>query len=225
MFMRLIPSLAIFASLAIPSVAFAATINLSTGVDVSAGGTDTKYAVVYSGGYTNSSPENGGSAASVVAPNAAWATAVTGTNWIGYGADSANTDPGGYYTYNTSFTLTSLSGLELLGSFSADNDAAVYVNGILVTSNAYSGNSYGVGYQGFSSFNGTADLKTGLNTFQIVVENGSNGTSDTTGPTGLDVSASVTSSVSSTPEPSSLMLLGTGLASVAAFSRRKFFRA
>ena len=150
-----------------------------------------------------------------------------GSGYISSTASSV--DAGGYFTYTTTFAIGGTDGATLSGAFAGDNDVAVYLNGTEIASNLYAGNSYGYGFQGESTFTASSDFVAGLNTLQFVVENGNNA-GDTSGPTVLlvsDLSGSVPAAAypSAAPEPSSMVLLGSGLLAVAGVGRRRFLRA
>lgn len=199
-------------SLTLPLSAMASSINLGTGSSVT-GNRDNNYTAIYNGGYdsANATPKSGGSSAFAITNNPAWLAAAAGYSWIGPDAGSAtsSTDAGGFYTYTTTFLLNDNSAHDLFGSLAADNIATIYLNGVNTGVVAPSFNS-------LTSFDITQGFRQGVNTLQFVVQNG-NGTNDTNGPTGLYTNASV----SSTPEPSSLALMGTGLASIVGVVRKR----
>ena len=232
------------------SFAFADTITLgSWGTDLNNGTTNTNpgysnSAMVY-GGFTTGggSPYNAANPFGYITTTAAtkttynigvgspqiWAGPVGSSSWI---SQNPNTYPGGsvtapdgYYTYTTTFTAAG-AGL-YTGSLSllADDTVAVFVNGAttpIIAAGAIGGDGKCSDndpsctlYNGIDSDLFTFDptLVSGLNTLTFVVEQ--------TGLASEGVDFSGTISTSMVPEPGSLMLLGTGLLSVAGILIRR----
>jgi hypothetical protein len=120
--------------------------------------------------------------------------------------------PGGVYDYRTSFFAANTSFTES-AFFAADNDATIYLNGVdtgIVTSDGGHGSGHGFEqYTPFTINDHTPgfDLNGQLNILDFMVTN-QDGT-----PTGLTVEV--------TPEPSSLLLMGSGVLALVGVMRRK----
>ncbi len=202
-------TLSAVAAVLVASATFASadTINLASSTS----------SVVYNGYQTGSAPYNAADPSAFISTNpgvatvaltpGSWTGPIAGSTWVSF----ANTAPGqivpdnGYYTYTTTFSAVG-GGYNGTLNVLADDTVAIYLNGSLIVP---AGN---IGADGNCSVDKpncmevdtidfTAPLLAGNNTFTFVVEQ--------TGQysEGLDYTASLTS----VPEPSTLLMLGTGL--------------
>ncbi len=203
----LLLALALLALAVTPS--FADPVNVySTGAGLGSGGvSDPNYQLV-------SAPTGAGPAYTLPA-YAGWVSPPAGTQWINPGGGST---PAGNYDYQTTFDLTGLDpgSLVLSGSWAADNAGSILLNGAAAIGIGTTiPDPYG--FKNLTAFSITgsdnaANLHPGLNTLDFVVQNDGS-------VTGLLVQISGTASP--TPEPSSLVLLGSGLLGIAGIVRRK----
>ena len=150
-----------------------------------------------------SSPDPNAVTAMATSAHGAWTAATTTANWISPGSSGYQDWASGYYVYETTLDLTGYdaSTASLSGAIAADNAVAIYLNqGSSAVFNS------AAGFSSLTPFLVNSGFVSGLNTVDFVVYNES-------GPSGLLVDDTV--ATAETPEPGTLLLLGTGLAVVA----------
>ena len=156
-----------------------------------------------------------------IASGSAWHSAMGSSSWVSFNASTGPTSslvvPNGDYIYNTQFNLTSSN---YVGSLSvlADDTVSIYLNGNLIlqaagplsASNDYSHCS-DVGPNCVTPLTFTfTGFDPGMNDLTFDVKQ----------VAGVDEGLDFAGSLSSVPEPASLMLFGTGLLGFVGVTRR-----
>jgi hypothetical protein len=207
--MRVHKALVLLAAAAAPIAAMADNLNLSSGTAA----------------YSVTEPSSTTITALDSTANPGWTLTIPGATWINTTGSGTTNVANGLYVYTTTFTLSSASNLS--GSYTSDNGAMVFLSGgSISTPDELASSTYVESFNVITPFS-AGGLGPGTYTLTFDVENGSglntppgtDGNSDN-GPNGLLVGAST---VTATPEPSSLALLGTGILSAAGIARRKLF--
>jgi hypothetical protein len=192
--------------------------SFATGATAPAG--DVNSAMNYAGfNASSTTPSTGTGTTFTLNPTTVWAAAVPNSTWIGYSstAGPGGTNPAlGYYTYTTTFGAAGSAGMTYGGMLSllADDTAEVFLNNsLLVSFGTLGSNTHCADVQPSCSVADNVSLS-GLhlnsgansNVLTFVVQQAGN-EAPGLDPSGMDFNATLTA----TPEPSSLLLMGTGL--------------
>jgi PEP-CTERM motif len=167
------------------------------------------------------SPSVGIGNSSTLNPGGTWIGPLANSTWVGSTATSGpgGTPPAlGFYTYTTNFTAAAAGSYNGTLSILADDTAEVILNGNVLLPFGSLGSDGHCADSGITCLVADTDALSGVsllggtnaNTLTFVVQQaGIPGGAD---PSGLDFDATLTSATSGVvPEPSTLMLMGTGL--------------
>lgn len=216
--MRHFLSLALFAAVLAPAAAHADTITIGSYAGSSstlANSVLTYDASALDSDFPSSTARTG---TAVAYQHPAYAAPVSGTQYVSVDANGGGGAGDVYFT--TTFTLASLENYTGTISFLVDNRIGITLNGISILSTDDPDN-----YASFGQITSitlpSADLQSGLNTLVFDVYNAPNPGAPDQNPLALDFGATLTGTAV-TPEPSSLVLLGTGALSMAGAVRRRF---
>jgi PEP-CTERM motif len=200
------------------------------GVTLAAGTIDSHYQLLpgNSGGAGNSAQNAYVMGGATGSPGAGWADNTAGSKWITNNPGGIFDTPTGTYTFRTTFTIDPTLGYDLStasisGTAFADDRFRIFINGVDVGVNLPNGGGSGWAPGTLSSFLISSGFQFGVNTIDFVVSN----TPAVPTPVGLQVTT-LTGNIlrgatppASVPEPTTLILIGTGLAGIAARARRK----
>ncbi len=171
------------------------------------GSVDSHYTLV-----TNPDSQHPGSSAYVVDSNAFpfggyWYADGPDSKWIAPYANANTSSPEGVFVYEMTFNLSGFdaSTAKIVGTWATDNDGV----DILINGQSTGFTTASESYRSPSAFTIDTGFVAGLNTLEFVVHNEDQASGN---PTGLRVDGSVTAlgNLRAVPEPSTMLLLGSG---------------
>jgi len=192
----------------------------NTGVDdsnavLSDGAADLHYTITSSpGSYGTAYVANNG-----VYPLGIWILNTSVSKWITPAVNTNQSLAVGNYTYTTTFDLSGMdpTTANISGNWTTDNQGVdIFINGISTSNTIAFGTPGNYSFQSLHAFAIATGFQNGINILDFVLTNEG-------GPTGLRVELTGTANPvgTSVPEPSTLLLLGSGLLGLVGYGRRR----